>query len=130
MVFTLCKFLYTEFILSKVGEFMKDNKFQIGQKIKEIRKKSRLTQEFFSEKMCYNGIVKKCGSTGRGRHGRSNGLLPADPLRRGLPRPVPRRAKPCHPLAPCATINPEIPRRAGEEIFPEKTETFLKSFLF
>lgn len=51
MVFTLCKFLYTEFILSKVGEFMKDNKFQIGQKIKEIRKKSRLTQEFFSEKI-------------------------------------------------------------------------------
>ena len=30
---------------------MKDNKFQIGQKIKEIRKKSRLTQEFFSEKI-------------------------------------------------------------------------------
>lgn len=51
MVFTLCKFLYTECILSKVGEFMKDNKFQIGQKIKEIRKKSRLTQEFFSEKI-------------------------------------------------------------------------------
>ena len=37
--------------LKELGEFMKDNKFQIGQKIKEIRKKSRLTQEFFSEKI-------------------------------------------------------------------------------
>lgn len=30
---------------------MKDNKYKIGQKIKEIRKKSQLTQEFFSEKI-------------------------------------------------------------------------------
>lgn len=57
MVFTLCKFLHSEFILSKVGEFMKDNKFQIGQKIKEIRKKSRLTQEFFSEKSELNHLL-------------------------------------------------------------------------
>jgi hypothetical protein len=31
---------------------MKDNKYQIGQKFKEIRKKSGLTQENFSEKIC------------------------------------------------------------------------------
>lgn len=51
MVLSLCKLIKNVVILVLKGVIMEQDKVLIGQKVKEIRKKNKLTQEKFCEKI-------------------------------------------------------------------------------